>query len=127
MRMSDCETMDDILSEFANRNPAGYVVWGQKILAAHNRECEQLNAEIEAMSKFNDSLNAQMKECDTKYEKLRALVKDLADALFEMNNLGCLFCTSLHKIDCMKGDYCDRKVRNNALVAKARKEVKDGK
>lgn len=70
MRMSDCETVDEILSEFAKRDPAGYVVWGQKLLAAHNRECEQLNTEIEAMSKFNDALNAQMKEIAAECEKL---------------------------------------------------------
>ena len=56
-------------------------------------------------------------------EKLRSLVKELADALLVMNNLGCLVCASRHKTDCMKGDYCDRMIGNNALVAKARKEV----
>lgn len=75
MRMSDCETVVDILSEFAKRDPAGYIVWGQKLLAAHNRECEQFNAEIGAMCKFNDALNAQMKEISAECEKLRALVK----------------------------------------------------
>ena len=81
MRMSDCKTMDDILSEFANSDPAGYIVWGQKLLATHNSECEQLNTEIEAMSKFNDALNAQMKESASECEKLRALVKELVDEL----------------------------------------------
>ena len=81
MRMSDCKTMDDILSEFANSDPAGYIVCGQKLLAAHNSECEQLNTEIEAMSKFNDVLNAQMKESASECEKLRALIKELVDKL----------------------------------------------
>ena len=102
MRMSDCETMDDILSEFANRDPAGYVVWGQKILAAHNRECKQLNAEIEAMSKFNDSLNAQMKECDAKYDKLRALVKEIADAASQNMKSQCFHCDL--KYACHEGE-----------------------
>ena len=79
--MSDCKTMDDILSEFANSDLAGYIVWGQKLLAAHNSECEQLNTEIEAMSKFNDALNAQMKESASECEKLRVLVKELVDEL----------------------------------------------
>ena len=79
--MSDCKTMDDILSEFANSDPAGYVVCGQKLLAAHNSECEQLNTEIEAMSKVNDALNAQMKESASECEKLRVLVKELVDEL----------------------------------------------
>ena len=79
--MSDRKTMDDILSEFANSDSAGYIVWGQKLLAAHNSECEQLNTEIEAMSKFNDALNAQMKESASECEKLRALVKELVDEL----------------------------------------------
>ena len=81
MRISDCKTMDDILSEFANSDPAEYIVWGQKLLAAHNSECEQLNTEIEAMSKFNDALNAQMKESASECEKLRVLVKELVDEL----------------------------------------------
>lgn len=75
MRMSDCKSVDDILIEFAKRDPSGYVVWGQKILVAHNRECEQLNTEIDAMSKFNDALNAQMKELAAECERLRAALK----------------------------------------------------
>lgn len=71
MSMSDCKSVNDFMNEFAKRDPAGYVVWGQKLLAAHNRECEQLNTEIEAMSKFNDALNAQMKELAAECEKLR--------------------------------------------------------
>ena len=42
-----------------------------RIEASHNRECEQLNAEIEAMSKFNDEINAQMKECASECENLK--------------------------------------------------------
>lgn len=71
MRMSDCETVVDILSEFAKRDPAGYIVWGQKLLAAHNRECEQFNAEIGAMCKFNDALNAVVKRLTAEIENLK--------------------------------------------------------
>ena len=52
--------INDFLASFADR-----------IEAAHKREREQLNAEIEAMSKFNDAINAQMKECAAECEKLK--------------------------------------------------------
>ena len=86
--MSDCKTMDDILSEFANSDPAGCIVCGQKLLAAHNSECEQLNTEIEATSKFNDVLNALMKESASECEKLSLLVKELVDELSKFHAWG---------------------------------------
>lgn len=119
MSMSDCETVDDILTEFAKRDPAGYIVWGQKILVAHNRECEQLNTEIEAMSKFNDALNAQMKELAAECERLRSLVKEMADKLASMSERG-LRCDKC-EFDCDNGCVM---YAVDALVAKAREEVK---
>lgn len=43
MIMSDCETVDDILSEFAKRDPAGYIVWGSKISNAYRQEIKKLS------------------------------------------------------------------------------------
>lgn len=71
MRMSDCETVDDIMTEFAKRDPAGYVVWGQKILRAYREEAKNRENESRAANNLADALNAEVKRLTAEIEKLK--------------------------------------------------------
>ena len=88
-----------------------------RILSAHEREMAAKNRQLEAASADAEAANAEI-------ARLRSLVGELADALLVMNDWGCLVCVSRHNSDCENGNFCDRKIGNNALVAMARDAVK---
>lgn len=71
------ETVESVLNMLVRHK--GFPRVADRILAAHKRECEQLNTEIEAMSRFNDALNAQMKELAAECERLRAALKPVLE------------------------------------------------
>lgn len=134
MRMSDCETVDDILTEFAKRDPAGYVVWGQKIGRAYRDEAKNRENESRAANNLNDALNAEVKRLTAENTKLRALVKELADALEKIDDMAdgdmCKFFDSTqHCSKCKYIKSCETGVAHNALktheseISKAREAI----
>ena len=105
MRMIDCETVDDIMTEFAKRDPAGYVVWGAELLGAHERELAAKDSEI---------------------EKLRALVGELADAASDNMTAQCLHCDLQYA--CHEGEDgivapCSSVIKLREALHKAREEA----
>lgn len=120
MSMIDCETVDDILSEFAKRDPDGYVVWGQKIGRAYREEAKNRENESLAANNLNDALNAEVKRLTAEIERLRALVGEMLSHIEELYQ-----CQSPCDRRCLrKKESCEFRARRE-LIAKARKEVKE--
>lgn len=71
MRTSDCETVDDILTEFAKRDPSGYLVWGSKISSAYCEDVKNRENEARGANGLNDALNAEVKRLAAENEKLK--------------------------------------------------------
>lgn len=89
-----------------------------------DEECEDADAARACAELEAEELRDRIANLEAENASIRALVGEMSDALLEMNDWGCLVCASRHNSDCESGDFCDRKVRNNALIAKAREVMK---
>lgn len=43
------KTFDEVLTEFAKRDSAGFIVWGQKLESAHKRETSDLRCRLKVV------------------------------------------------------------------------------
>ena len=132
---NDNETVEQVcecVEYLAGTDGGGLEIFGEhinpisladRILTAHKREIGELKGERKGILKANDAfaadntrLRGELAEKDAENEKLRALVKELADALEDRTcKAVCeLYCTEADKKDCVN-------LENRALVAKARK------
>lgn len=78
------QTFDEILTEFAKRDTAGFVVWGQKLEAAHKREIEILNKRLEHVVEDRTRI-CGLCEPSKKILKLRECLKDACDTELSCN------------------------------------------
>ena len=116
MRKSDCETLDEILSEFAKRDPDGYVVWGQKLLAAHKREIADekriSDAVIKSLRDKKLEKDREVAEKDNEIARLRAALKTV---------LECKVMSAMTaEIEPGKSEYCA------AIIEKAQRIYNEG-
>lgn len=62
------KTFDEVLTEFAKRDSAGFIVWGQKLESAHNREVDELRRRLkvaeDAISSASDAFRFCIEHCE---------------------------------------------------------------
>ena len=71
-------TLEEVLTEFAKRDTAGFLVWGKKIETAHKREIGELKGERKGLLKANEAfaadntrLRGEVAAKDAEIEKLK--------------------------------------------------------
>lgn len=86
-------TLEEVLTEFAKRDTAGFLVWGKKIETAHKREIGELKGERKGLLKANEAFAADNTRLrgedaakDAEIEKLRAALKPVLE--LEDNDVG---------------------------------------
>ena len=79
-------TLEGVLTEFAKRDTAGFLVWGKKIETAHKLEIGELKGERKGLLKANEAfaadntrLRGEVAAKDAEIEKLKAALKTCVD------------------------------------------------
>ena len=76
-------TLEEVLTEFAKRDSAGFLVWGKKIETAHKREMADekriSDAVIQSLRDKKLEMAGEMAEKDNEIARLRAALNPVLD------------------------------------------------